>query len=395
MIFFRDSLYLLAIIAVLSGCNVKERRSDEIREMPSDPQSRIGAMFTSLDDAVKQSPGNPEIYYRRAALYLQAGKSADALRDARKAVEMDSLEPKYQHILARAYMAYGQPARALEIGHKSAAFTNNTGPEHSLLMAEAYLAAKEREKALLYVDKALEVAPYEEWGYLLKARIFEQQKDTTKALSLLKKAIKLNPEFAEAYNQLAYLYIRNKNYAQATALLNQGLRTNPEDGKLHYNMGLVYMNTDALDSARISFKKAAFYDPDLDMATYQLGMVSFEDKKYSEALGYFEGLIAQNKLLPESNYWSGQINSILGRRERAIAQFEKVVRFDSVYVREAHAALASLTYRAPERLEPAPVQAARPKATTRASFDMLEAQPVFRPTAPPKPKPITLDSIRK
>jgi tetratricopeptide (TPR) repeat protein len=133
----------------------------------------------------------------------------------------------------------------------------------------------------------------------------------------------------------------------------------------------------------------------LDMATYQLGMVSFEDKKYSEALGYFEGLIAQNKLLPQSNYWSGQINSMLGRKERAVAQFQQVVRMDSMYVREAQSAIASLTYKAPERPEPAPMQAARPKPAVRPGLDMMETQSVFKPAAPPKPKPITLDSIRK
>jgi tetratricopeptide (TPR) repeat protein len=332
--------YALALIAafLLFGCNAKEKNNDQIREVTADHRERVGSRLSSLNEAIRKDPSNPEIYFRRAKVNLTAGNPDKAADDAGKAIGLDSLQGKYYLILAKAYKAMGQ-ANAGIIPAVRAEQLNYQSPDLYVTLGEMYIQTKEYNKALEYLDKALKLYPYEENAYYLKGVVYSETGDTTNAIYSYRTSVEQNPVFTEGYNALAEIYIGKKLYDIAMQYVNAGIRFTPEDGELIFNRGLIFFHTQQPDSARNLFKKAIFYEPEMYIANYYLGMISYQAKNYAEAIPFLEVVVNQKNTMDAAHYYLAICNLMLGKRDRSIMHYKRAVAIGGSYAKDAAAAL--------------------------------------------------------
>lgn len=89
--------------------------------------------------------------------------------------------------------------------------------------------------------------------YLNLGLLYIQQDKNDKALVALQKAVEINPNNIDAYNQLAWVYREKADFAKAEETYLQGLVQNSKDAELNYNLGILY------DLILQNPKKALYY----------------------------------------------------------------------------------------------------------------------------------------
>lgn len=78
---------------------------------------------------------------------------------------------------------------------------------------------------------------------------------------------------------------------------------NPADASAHYNLGLIYQQRGELDAARERFERAIQIDADEIDAHYQLGRIARSQKRFADAIGNFEQVVARDPALSQHEIW--------------------------------------------------------------------------------------------
>ena len=81
-----------------------------------------------------------------------------------------------------------------------------------------------------------------------------------------KKSIALNSRLIEAYNDLGCLYIKQGKFLEAQNILNEALKINPNFEKAYYNLGVIYAEKKEFKKAISFWKKALEVNPNYIVA---------------------------------------------------------------------------------------------------------------------------------
>jgi tetratricopeptide (TPR) repeat protein len=181
---------------------------------------------------------------------------------------------------------------------------------------------------------------YQEKDYaLIEYRIghsYSQLDKLAESIAYFQNAIGAKSDFGDAYWDLAYAYYSVKEYAQALDNYTKAIefyKSSPSSLKsLYYSQGLAYdalnKNENALASYEQSFKMDSTYDDAYAMA----GSASYDLKKYSTALEYYNkaiGLGTKDKAALVARYrMRGKAYSKLGKHDEAIADARKALELD-------------------------------------------------------------------
>lgn len=206
---------------------------EAMRAEPSNPQnvmllSNIGMIqhyegedslaLRTLTDARAMAPKSVVILANRAKVLQSLGRSADALLDCDKVVEMDSTYAPVYYDRATLHLGEGR-----------------------MQQAEA--------DALKYCT----LRPADLQGTLLMAVIYTNSGRPTDAIPLYTKLIDAKPD-AVYYSARAMCHLALDQLAEASDDIARGLELNPSDGELYYNRAVLnrlrYREEDAKADAR-------------------------------------------------------------------------------------------------------------------------------------------------
>jgi len=93
----------------------------------------------------------------------------------------------------------------LEEGY-SKSFAEDTTDYYLLSLINLYITSGRDEKALSYLDKAIEKKPTNANLYNVKGRVYEDQKDFEKALTMFNKALEIDPNLTDALSNVGRIY---------------------------------------------------------------------------------------------------------------------------------------------------------------------------------------------
>ena len=127
---------------------------------------------------------------------------------------------------------------------------------------------------------------------------------------------------------MAELEMRLGNRDEATKLLQSIIRRYTKFDQLdrsYYLLGLLELESNQLTAAESTLKKASQYSKDVELirsSLFWLGLVSFKQKQYETAVGYFQTLWESPKSLPVryvkyTLFWLGESQLKLGRMSEA------------------------------------------------------------------------------
>ncbi|MFO0752949.1 MAG: XrtA/PEP-CTERM system TPR-repeat protein PrsT [Thermodesulfovibrionales bacterium] len=171
-----------------------------------------GKAEKTLREGLRGGKADAVLYNNMAAALMAAGRSADALRQLRKAKEADPdyLTPYFN--IAAYHAAKGDSESALD--EYRAVLRRSPGNLAALLGSAALLEAKGKEQEALAVYKKANESRQAQ-GVLALASYYLRKKDTGRALETLDEAIQADPRSSEALELKGKIRLGEKRYRDA------------------------------------------------------------------------------------------------------------------------------------------------------------------------------------
>jgi tetratricopeptide (TPR) repeat protein len=141
------------------------------------------------------------------------------------------------------------------------------------LMGVVYMELGMDEKAVGYLEKAIQTLPYDYQSRNNLGIVYGRLEQPEKALKELLTAIWLKPEDDTIKINLSVFYQRQKEYQKAEEILRYLLSKNNHHANLHYRLGLLYKEMDRYDAAISELMKSMELAPHIINPYEELGNI--------------------------------------------------------------------------------------------------------------------------
>ena len=189
---------------------------------------------------------------------------------------------------------FGQIKDSLNLA-KLAVKMNQSNETLWTILAEAQIANKLYEDALISLNKAQKIKPKMGEIYFAKSTIYLKQSKIKEAKFALKEGIKIIPRNFRAIFQLGNIYLMEKNYEKAIEEFEKAIAIKKDFWQAINNQGLAYFELDKINLSIVYFEKAIAIE---DNAEPLLALAScLRLKNINEAI-----LLAKRALIKEPNY---------------------------------------------------------------------------------------------
>ena len=127
------------------------------------------------------------------------------------------------------------------------------------ILADAQIASKLYEKALISLNKAQEINPQMGEIYFAKSTIYLKQSNLKEAKLALESGLEIQPKNNNAIFQLGNIFLMEKNYKKALKEFEKAIKIKSNFWQAINNKGLAYFELDKINLAIVSLKKAMYF----------------------------------------------------------------------------------------------------------------------------------------
>jgi len=181
--------------------------------------------LSAAEQAKQLNPDLPEVHWALGTVYLQTGRTEEAIAEAKLGLE---LAPNADESYRR--------------------------------LGEVYLAAGRKNEAIAAYEKAVEINPYYwfnfNWLGVACARLGEGDK----AIAAFRRVTELTPDWAPAYNNVGGAYFQQGKWTEAVAAYQKSLSLAP-NGDAYANLGAAFYYLGRFSDAAGALEKAVQMDP--------------------------------------------------------------------------------------------------------------------------------------
>ncbi len=257
------------------------------------------------DDATHAISLNPYIdliYDLRAIARIRQDKYEEAATDYTTAIKINPTQQNYWYNRAICEYNLKKYDVALQqidtINRKWSQFANAYS-----LKAEIYLQKCDTVEAAKWLDKSLEVDPYDGNTWMTRAAVHLTRKEWTSADTCLSKAIHLRPKHVQSYINRALARLNTNNLRGAMSDYDTALDLDPNNFLGHYNRGLLRMQLGADNDAITDFDYVIEMEPENVMAIFNRALLRDRTGDLRGAIRDYSKVISQ---FP--NFWVGLDN---------------------------------------------------------------------------------------
>ncbi len=324
-----NRLILFVVPFIFASCNLEEGNKEkmvDLEQVTDNPEEQLANLTT----AIKQSGNDGSLYARRAIVLLRKGELERAEADADAAVRLTNKEPFSLFVKAQVLRAAGKPEEALPLA-LLAERNSYQSPSLYVLLGELYLQRKQYEQARLYLAKAQELAPYDEYAFYYKGRVAAAVGDTARALKNYQLALQQAPEFMESQRELSGVLVGQGKYDEAKTYITVAQKAAPKDAMLWYYKGVVLQAEQKQDSALQAFNKAVTLADTIPGAHYRLALQQHAVGNNEAALVHFQKAAAVYRNNPK--YLSTLANTYerAGQNRQALATYQRLLQVAPSY----------------------------------------------------------------
>lgn len=315
-----------AIVILLASCTSvtdKTASGDNGRDS-------LAASLSKLNKLIGENSSDPELFHRRARLYMLKPDFDLALKDLNSAISLSPQNPFYYITLSDAYLLRGETGNCSEALSK--ALSLDPGNNEALLkLAKLNLVLREYHAVFENVKKALAVDPVNPRAYFIRAIALLETGDTVRAVDDLKKTVDQDQEFFEAYLELGELYAMKKDRI-AVDYLRNALNIRPRSKEALYLLGMFYQENSMYDKAIETYAILGKIDTAYRNAPYNTGyiyLVYLNDLK--KAVIYFTQAIGRDPEYAEAYYNRGYAYELSGLYKEAYADYKMTLKLKDNY----------------------------------------------------------------
>ncbi len=284
----------------------------------------------SLEAAVEEKPGKPEIWNRLGVARDRAGDYPGAVEAFERAILLNPINPRTQFNLGHCHLRHGNPAAAVAPLTESLRLDPSQPRAHGDLAA-AYAGLGKFQQASDHAAEQVRLTPDDagartRWGEILSnLGLFEKalaqfqaaaSADPANALAVLRagQTLKLlgrwteaiaslqlaakSEQEAEALLALGEIYVERGEVDEALPVLRRAADLNPAKAEVWYDLGRCKLRRGAWSEAGALLRRALELDADFAPARYQLARVYQElgeSRKADEQYQVFRILEARER----------------------------------------------------------------------------------------------------
>lgn len=320
---FRAGLISLLPVLLLGACGSPVAPSPALAEA-TDP---FQAALDSVNTHIVQEPNRASLYDERARIYLSVDSLAQALRDLKTAVKLDSTNVNLRLRLGDLNYRMVNVADA-SAQFEAAAKLDPSNTAAMLKQAEIQLALRNYAKSMDLVNDALRKDQHAARGYFLKGWIYMETGDTTLALSSFSTAVE-----QDAQDYGAYIMLGKISAAQHDPLAEQYYATaitlRPRSVEAWYNKGMYYQENGQDSAALACYQQIMAIDAQNALAWYNSGFVKMEHlNDLAGAKADFSRAIELEPGYANAWYNRGLAMERTGQLDSAAANYEMVITMD-------------------------------------------------------------------
>lgn len=205
--------------------------------------------------ALELEPASSRLRLALVSFYHQLGKPELALEHARLAYTYDAANPMVQGALVQQLIENGYRLEAQQLAIEIAD-ANPSDSKALTLAGLTYSRLEKNEKAILYLNRAVEIDPKNATAWLAMARIAFLQQDYSGAATHYRQAILLMPESIEAYQGFVSCYEAQGDVEPALKLLALFAELVKNNGISFAVLADYLLRNDDLANAEVSIVKA-------------------------------------------------------------------------------------------------------------------------------------------
>ena len=245
-----------------------------------------------------------------------------------EAVHAENPEPAVKMALARAYLKSDNPAKGLEMFTANPELANEAQASDLVLVAAAYIQAKDYPKARAALDKAEEKDPQLSDIHYRRGLILLYEKNYAGAIEQFQKKILADPQSAATWLNLAIAYQGNRDSKAAAEAYRKVTELAPNSLQAWTSYGNVLSEVGSNDQAKGAYDKALQIDPKNAPALRGRGYLYLAASQYPQAITDLRGATASDPKDPQGWVWLGQALLNSGNKPDAEAAFQKVLTLE-------------------------------------------------------------------
>jgi tetratricopeptide (TPR) repeat protein len=328
---------LFALIFLTIGCKNDPKTIAPV--VATDANNAINPELQALTLQLQLSPKNDSLLFKRASVFYKLEGYDGAITDLTAAIMIDSMQPKYYHLLSDVFMDYTKSYQAVKTMEVAVSKFPNRIP--TLLKAsENYLIIRKHSEALKLLNKIMLLDPQNSEALYMSGRVALDMGKTNEAIASLRQSVKINADNPDAWEFLGRIY-SEKNDPVALQYFDNALRLDSTNTDLRIYKAMFYKQKGDFPNAFRSYKEIVNREPDNADAFYDMGIMYLELDSLDAAYSHFDISIKRDPLFVKAYYYRGVVSEQKGDKNAAIADYKQANKM-SPNLREANDALARL-----------------------------------------------------
>jgi tetratricopeptide (TPR) repeat protein len=306
---------------------------------PTDATNGINPELQALSLLLQKDPKNDSLLFQRAEVYYKLEGYDEAIKDLGDAIVIDSMRPKYYHLLADVFMDYAKSYQAI----KTMEVAVSKFPERTatlLKASEYYLIIKKHTEALSLLNKILLRDPQNSEALYMSGRVALDMGKTDEAVSVMRKSVKLNADNADAWEFLGRIFLE-KNDPLCLQYFDNALRIDSTNTDLRVFKAMYHKQKGDFPKAFDAYKEIIARDPDNSDAFYDMAIMYLEMDSLDAAYNHFDICIKRDPLFVKAYYYRGVVAEQKGDPKAALADYKQANKM-SPKLKEANEALIRL-----------------------------------------------------
>lgn len=201
-----------------------------------------------LDDTL------PEVHFSLGSVYTATGRTAEAITELRRALELAPNSDDAYRRLGTAYMNAGRKDEAIRAFEKAVDLNPYSWLNYRLL-GQAYFQTGDNDRALAAWQKIIQLEPDNVLGYEDVGAAYLNEGKYNECIPMFQKALQLHPT-ADNYSNLGTAYYYLKRYDEAVQMFAKANEMNPNDQEVRGNLADAYRWSGQKDKADTTYDQA-------------------------------------------------------------------------------------------------------------------------------------------
>lgn len=307
---------------------------------PPQPAPAQGSdLVQQLTQQINADQADADLYYQRSRAYYDNQQYAAAVSDAEQAIALDSLQPRYYHLLSDARLDNLDSRGALRVMDDASRLFSDRLPT-LLKLAELQFILRQYEAALGTINHIFYLEKADPETFYMLGLILHETGEKERALNVLKEAVDRDPDLVDAWLLLGSIAEEVEDPLAKTYYEN-AVRLSPSNSAAKHTLAYYVQNNGDMPGAIDLYKQIIVADPQYGPAFLNMGVLYTSLDSLTLALEQFDIL---NKIQPQDPvpyYYKGIVYEEMGNIEGAREQYTIALRLNAGY-EQARAALEAI-----------------------------------------------------